>query len=462
MKRYLYLLLTIFILISGCEDDPTTTGNSMPEENEQTDGTGDNGDNSDDNGDDSSDDNDDGSSESPCGDYPCNNIDLVGWVSPDDLMGEPLSQNDPLILNDIWGWTDPAIGKEYALVGLNDGVTFVDLSTPSEPVVIGKLPEELNNGSGSAFNSATSGGGFDMRHEKSSWRDFKVYQNHLYVVSDAQPHGLQIFDLTRLRNVNNPPVEFTEDAHYDGFGKAHNIAINEETGFSYIVGSDTYGGGLHILDLQSPLNPQFVGFHSDSTVGHESTGYVHDAQCVVYEGPDTDYQGDEICMNSSETHLVVANVTDKENTTTISKATYDGNDYAHQGWLTEDQRYFLLDDELDEYHGGKNTTTYIWDMQDLDDPQLIGTHTSNLGSIDHNLYIKGDYVYQANYTAGLRILSLDNIASGKLSEIAYFDTFPDDDEVKFDGAWSNYPYFESGIVIVGDISNGLFILEPKL
>ncbi|PAU95297.1 hypothetical protein CK503_03635 [Aliifodinibius salipaludis] len=388
--------------------------------------------------------------------YECNNIDLVAMVTPENLLAEPLS--DGQALNDIWGWTDPETGTEYALVGLVGGVTFVDLSTASDPQVVGKL-EESESASGSSGKTRKRA---EVMHEdKSSWRDFKVYQNHLYVVSDGQFHGMQVFDLTRLREVENAPVMFREDYHYDGFENAHNIAINKKTGYGYVVGSDTYGGGLHIIDLKSPFDPQFAGFHSDSTVGFDFTGYVHDTQCVVYDGPDTNYHGDEICINSAESHLVVANVTDKENTQTIAKSTYENNGYAHQGWLTEDHRYFLLGDEFDERRG-LSTQTYIWDLQDLDNPELIGVHEANTTSIDHNQYIKGNNTYQANYTAGLRILSLDNIGDGELEEVAYFDTFPDDDNQVFDGAWSNYPFFESGIIIVSDISNGLFILDPTL
>ncbi|MDZ7659858.1 choice-of-anchor B family protein [Fodinibius sp.] len=438
MKLPFYSLwFIVAILVVGCSDNSTNVGDpidaiDIPAELECVDGLSNDR-------------------------YGCNNIDLVATVSPENLLAEPL--DDGQALNDIWGWTDPETGTEYALVGLVGGVAFVDLSTPSEPQVVGKL-EEPESVSGT---SGKTGRGAELMHEeKSSWRDFKVYQNYLYVVSDAQPHGMQVFDLSRLRGVENPPVIFEEDYHYKGFENAHNIAINKETGYGYVGGSDTYGGGLHIVDLRNPLEPQFAGFHSDSTVGFDSTGYVHDTQCVVYDGPDADYQGDEICMNSSETHLVIANVTDKEKTETIAKSDYQNNGYAHQGWLTEDHRYFLLDDEFDEAQNGINTQTYIWDVQDLDNPELIGVHEANTPSIDHNQYIKGNYTYQANYTAGLRILSLENIEDGELEEVAYFDTFPDNDNKIFDGAWSNYPFFESGIIIVSDITNGLFILHPTL
>lgn len=436
MKLFINIVIALVFVLSGCQDNPTEPDPRedtivIPEAFECSDGVSD-------------------------GTYSCENIDLVAHVPAEELLTE--TENDGRALNDVWGWTDPETGIEYALVGLLDGVAFVDISTPSEPEVIAKLNEPasvLESTANKAHNNTIAHDG------KSKWRDFKVYEDHLYVVSDDQPHGLQVFDLTRLRDVDNPPEMFSEDVLYNEFENAHNIAINEETGFAYVGGSDTYGGGLHIVDIRSPLEPEFAGYHSDSSVGRGNTGYVHDMQCVNYQGPDADYQGDEICMNSSEDHLVIANVTDKQNTSTISKATYEGNGYAHQGWLTEDHRYFLLDDEFDEMNGA-NTSTYIWDVGDLDDPKLIGVHESSLNVIDHNQFIKGDYVYQANYTSGLRILTLDDISDGELEEVAHFDTHPQNDITDMNGAWSNYPYFESGVVVVSDITNGLFILKPDL
>lgn len=388
--------------------------------------------------------------------YPCENIGLLAHLGVDEFQG------DSLRLNDIWGWTDPSTGKEYALVGLNDGVSFVDISSPTEPLIIGKLQETATAEQSKQRYYSAARKFHDDHEAKSAWRDFKVYEDHLFVVSDGQPHGLQVFDLTRLREVSDPPVTFTEDALYEEFGNAHNLAINTETGYAYATGSNTFGGGLHIINIQNPLAPSFAGFHSDSTVGLASTGYVHDTQCVTYQGPDEEYRNDELCFNSSETHLAIANVTDKDSTYTIAAEAYKNASYAHQGWLTEDQRYFLLDDELDEERAYNNTRTIIWDLQDLDNPKVIGTYEAATTSIDHNLYIKGKRVYQANYTSGLRILELDDVSDGKLREAGYFDTYPQGNEVAFNGAWSNFPYFSSGVIVVSDISNGLFILRPLL
>ena len=102
-----------------------------------------------------------------------------------------------------------------------------------------------------------------------------------------------------------------------------------------------------------------------------------------------------------------------------------------------------------------NTRTYLWDVSDLDAPALIGSHDSTTTATDHNQYVKGSYTYQANYRAGLRILDITDIANGNLTEVAFFDVDPGSDSSNYDdGAWSNYPFFDNGIVIVSVIEQG--------
>ncbi len=398
--------------------------------------------------------------QSPCrngdaGGYPCNKVELLSHLRPAELLAE---EYRGMWLNDIWGWTDPETGKEYALVGMSNGTSFVDVSDPLNPVVVGILPEhhaaEQAEARSSKMLSPLHDGG------KSTWRDIKVYRNHAYVVSEDAGHGVQVFDLTQLRDAESLPVVFRETANYQGISNAHNIVINEATGYAFAVGA-TAGegncseGGLHIIDIREPANPQYAGcFDND--------GYTHDAQCVIYSGPDERYAGREICFSANEDAITLVDVTDKQNPGMVSSQTYAGVGYAHQGWLTEDHRFFISNDELDETKFGHNTQSYIWDVRDLEAPTLIGTYTGPNPSIDHNLYIRNGFVYEANYTSGLQILDLANIESGELEQVAYFDTYPVDNEAKFEGAWSNYPFFESGIVVVSDITNGLFVLRPRL
>ena len=136
--------------------------------------------------------------------------------------------------------------------------------------------------------------------------------------------------------------------------------------------------------------------------------------------------------------------------------------YTHQGWLTEDHAYFLLGDELDEVDLDLKTRTLIWDVRDLKNPQHLSDYYAETNAIDHNMYIKGNLVYQANYESGLRILNLDNVADGKMVEVGFFDTIPGSDKAEFNGAWSVFPYFESGTVVISNINGRLFVLKPEI
>ena len=239
--------------------------------------------------------------------------------------------------------------------------------------------------------------------------------------------------------------------------RAHNLVINEDSGFAYAVGANNCTGGLHMINIQNPTSPTSAGCFS-------ADGYTHDAQCVNYNGPDSTHQGKEICFNSNEDTLTIVDVTNKSAPVQLSRTGYSGSAYTHQGWLTEDQAYFLMDDELDEKNDPTvtNTRTFMWDVSDLDAPTVIGFHDSTTTAIDHNQYVKGNYTYQSNYRAGLRILDITDIANGNLSEEAFFDIYPSSDSASFNGTWSNYPFFDSGIVIVSGIEQGLFILRPNL
>jgi len=371
--------------------------------------------------------------------FSCSDYDLVSFLPVAD-MGVPRGVN----VNDIWGWVDPDTGHEYALVGRKDGTSFVDVTDPLQPRYLGQL----------------------WRTEGSplaSWRDIKVYKNHAYIVADGSGlHGIQIFDLTQLRSVTDP-VTFEETAHYDGVASVHNIAINEETGFGYSVGNssggETCGGGIHIIDLKEPASPTFAGCFSQPGTGRNGTGYTHDAQCVTYHGPDQEHDGKQICFGSNETAFSIADVTDPANTEALGLATYPDVAYTHQGWLSEDHTYFFQGDELDEGDGRK-TRTLIWDIADLDDPQLakefFGTHEST----DHNMYVLGNLLYQSNNRAGMRVLDISDPENP--TEVGFFDTVPHGDNGSgTGGSWSNYPYFPSGNIIVSSRFEGLFILKKR-
>ncbi|MEW4923232.1 choice-of-anchor B family protein [Algibacter sp. 2305UL17-15] len=364
--------------------------------------------------------------------YPCNDYDLMLQI--------PLQTFGADAVNDSWGWTDTTTGKEYALVATNTNTVFVDISDTQNPIYLGHLPTATID---------------------SPWRDVKVYKNHAFIVADnvkgEDSHGMQVFDLTRLRDVIKPPETFTADTRLVEVGRAHNIVINEESGYAYAVGgniNNLYKGGPIFINIQNPKSPIIEG-------GFGEGGYSHDAQVVTYNGPDTDYSGKEILIGSNGSEVVIVDVTDKSNPIKISTISYSNVRYAHQGWFTEDMKYFILGDELDEQRVGNNTRIITFDFTDLDDPKNHFEYLADNPSIDHNGYVKGNSYFQASYRAGLRVIDINNISNKSYTEIGFFDTYPEDDATAFDGAWNVYPYFESGNIIISDINRGLFVVRKS-
>ena len=394
--------------------------------------------------------------------FECDGYDLMGYISLDEMNADSG--------NDSWGWTDSSTGKEYALMGLDNGTGIIDISIPTSPLYLGKIP------------TAT---------EPSSWRDLKVFNDHVFIVSEAEGHGMQVFDLKQLRGLNTKK-NFTADYTYTGYGQAHNIAINIETGYAYTAGSGVAGNGrpgfgIHALNIADPLSPVLELQLPDF-------GYSHDAQIINYKGPDSDYFDKEIYVGSNETKVVFVDVTDKTSPQLISEFFYD-DEYTHQAWLTEDHSFALLGDELDELDKSTQpwslktnvqTRTIVIDIRDLDNPTLHFNYLSDTEAIDHNGYVLGSNYYLASYTSGMRVIDIINIEQKSFSEVGFFDTHADNhdhnlikntsnvwsdpgdhdgkkgQEIEaFNGAWNVYPFFKSENIIISDINSGLFIVKKK-
>lgn len=376
--------------------------------------------------------------------FDCQKVDLLSFLSIGDL-----SADRGVKMTDIWGWTDPETNVEYVLQARTEGLSFVDIRDPYNPVYVGEI-----------LKTEGSPG--------SAWRDVKVYKDHAFIVADgAGAHGMQVFDLTQLRDVapGDMPVTFEPTVVYDKLNSSHNIVINEETGFAYSIGNraggETCGGQLHMINIQDPKNPAFAGCFFYRTPGGASSGLAHDAQCVIYRGPDSKYTGKEVCFKSSGNAFTIVDVTDKSNPELIARTTYPNLAYTHQGWLTEDQKYFYMNDELDELNGFVDQTrTLIWDLEELEDPILAKEFMLSTKASDHNLYVRDNFLYQSNYQAGLRILDITDPTNPV--EVGHFDTTPDaGDEAGFGGSWSNYPYFKSGVIAVSSRGEGLFLVKKQ-
>ncbi|MBK8948583.1 MAG: choice-of-anchor B family protein [Flavobacteriales bacterium] len=328
--------------------------------------------------------------QTPCvngfaGGYPCDNIDLLAHMTLAQLGASGTQPNAA----DLWGWTDPLTGREYAIIGLNNGTAFVDVTVPTAPVRIGNLPSHF----------ATS----------NLWRDVDVAGTWCYIGSELAGHGLQVFDLTRLRNVLNPPVTFTEDAWTGVIGNSHTLYADKQHPYVYTVGTTSINnGGLTVFDVTNPLAPVLVGTHTVD-------GYIHENVVHTYSGPDPDHQGKQLSFNfhsGTPDKITIVDVTDKTDMNTLATITYSGARISHQGWLTEDQRYLLMNDEGDETQLGHGTRTRIFDLLNIDAPVFLGAYTAPIASVDHNLYVHRGAVYESNYTSGLRILDTAGVSAG--------------------------------------------------
>jgi choice-of-anchor B domain-containing protein len=376
----------------------------------------------------------------------------------------------------IWGWTDyGAAGgpREYALYGLADKTSFIDITNPYNPQLIGYLPTATGS---------------------SVWRELRTYGNHAFIVSDGNgAHGMQVFDLTKLRensgvNYGGSAIAYstTPSSYYTRYtgtaanplSNSHTIHINESTGRAYLFGTggaSGYSGGVYTVDVTNPMSPTHVGGYTPPTNGGTSR-YVHDGQAVIYNGPDAAYVGREILFaanarsssNTADDTVSIVDLTNTSSPALLGAVGHADARYIHQGWLTPDHRYFIVNDELDEYYNVTVMKTHVFDVSDLDNPVYKGgwVHPHNSRVIDHNLFIRqtpyGLMAFESNYTMGLRVIRLDDLSglTPQMTEFAWFDTYPADDGIaNFNGQWGNYPFFDSGIIIAGDRQNGLFILS---
>lgn len=362
--------------------------------------------------------------------FPCEGVDLLAYL--------PHFVLDASLGNDAWGWVDPETGDEYALLGLDVGMAVLDITNPYCPDWVGTLP---------------------AAGDWSLWRDLEADEDHAWIGSEAEGHGIQSFDLRSLTTLENGPHVLAEAGRYTGVGSSHTVGVEPTTGLVYVTGSDDCAGGVLFLDGADPSDPLKLGCYAEA-------GYVHDARCIVYAGPDADHAGQLVCATADgwSERVSFVDASDPTAPTTISTVgsyTDAAYAYTHQGWFTEDHAWFLLSDEFDELGSGLPSRTYLFDVRDLDAPALFATYSGPTTAIDHNLFVLGDRVYMANYTAGLRVLDASGVAGGALVEVASFDVVPEHDDAVFTGAWSVYPYFPSGTIVIETIEQGTFLVRSR-
>ncbi|KAF9044921.1 hypothetical protein BJ165DRAFT_1527864 [Panaeolus papilionaceus] len=403
--------------------------------------------------------------------FQCNNLDVTGHLTHADLGSKA---TDDEIGSSIWGYT--VNGREFVAVAQSDGAAFAE--------VVGKGWWNYVPFIGKAEGSLDYIGRLPAYSVNSLWREIRDYKGTYAIIgSEAVGHGIQIFDMSKLLELRpwwNPLSTTTKvfDIHTDSYhfgdlpvGRTHNVVSAAASNHIVSVGAaprnSTCRSGLIFIDLNDIANPKQSGCAP-------ADGYVHDAQCLIYHGPDKQYEGREICYGYNEDALTIYDITDKAKPSIISITSYDGASYTHQGWVLDvnNQDYLLLDDEYDEVDkegaaADQRATTYIWDIKSLAKPILSGTYKSNRISIDHNQYINKFFAYQSQYGAGLRILDVSSVRSDPtgagIHEVGYLDIFPEDDDAtekpSFIGSWHNYPYFSSGHIVLNTFDRGAFVVK---
>lgn len=309
-------------------------------------------------------------------------------------------------LSNIWGWTS-AGGREYALVGLYDGISIVDLQNPAQPVELQHIP-----------------GGEGI------WREIATYGNYAYVANETSG-GLQIVDLSSL-----PGQVRYKDTVIQNINTIHTIRVFGN--LLFMNGPDNFNGGMAICDLSAnPWRPAFVGSYSRR--------YVHD----MYARNGRAYLGE---INSGRFTIVDYN--NLNNITELGSYTYL-NSFTHNTWLNDAGTACFTTDERNR------AWIYAWDITDPSDAEIIdGIQTSygNGESVPHNVHVLNDYLVTSYYKDGVQIV--DASRPHNLIETGYYDTSPLSGG-GFEGAWGVYPYFPSGLIIVSDMQEGLFVLRPN-
>ncbi|RYP56104.1 hypothetical protein DL769_009975 [Monosporascus sp. CRB-8-3] len=387
--------------------------------------------------------------------YRCNNVNLHHFLSH-KALGSAVGEG-----SSSWGWVSDD-GREFAIIAQGDGAAFAEITNAGKLRYLGRLPQTAGT-------------------PTSRWREIRTYKHYIVIASETYDHHIQIFDLKKLLDIDyrKGPVTFDPESDLTGFygnlpdGRAHNILANDETGFAYVVGArprtSECRSGLIFLNLTDPSNPVSPGCAA-------ADGYVHDAQCLVYKGPDSRYLGREICYGYNEDSLTIYDVTDKEWPELVSVTSYEGATYTHQGWVLDKewQQYLVLDDEYDEIDGrgpGADgyAVTFIWDISDLEKPRQTGYYKAPRISNDHNQYVIGNYSYQSNYGAGISVLDISSIPTNPtgsdVREIAWFDVYPENDDeegggsLQFVGTWSSYADYPSGYILINTIERGAWVVK---
>ena len=359
--------------------------------------------------------------------YSSQNISLLGhWFNP-------LQTPEPsygIKYNSVWGWVDSThSNKEYAILGSGLGTHIIDVSVPT-------LPVEVDFVAG--------------RRNQVIWREYKTYGNFLYAISDdTSPNSLQIIDMSYLPD--SVHVVYDDNSLFE---RAHTLYID---GDKLYCGSVTLaaGAGYHSMGVYSLSNPQLPAFLHSLSSEYPLVNYAHDMLV----------RNDTVYASCGYQGLYIYKYNTGANTfTEINSVTsYPDQGYNHSSALTPDGKTLVFCDEVPE-----NKPVRVLDISDISNISIASTFKSNEGATAHNPYMWGsNRVVIAYYQDGLQIFDISNPAAPYRT--GYFDTdtlhglndnFPVSNT--YHGAWGAYIDLPSGVILVGDMQNGLYVLDASL
>jgi choice-of-anchor B domain-containing protein len=389
--------------------------------------------------------------ETPCvagkaGEFSCNNLGLLTHV-PLATLGNNNSRG-----NDIWGHFDLNDNREYALVGLTNGVSIVEVTDPVNPRVVSFIASQ-----------------------NTIWRDLATYQyydgtrrrwmSYAYISADAATVGTMILDLNELPNkVTHVASETTDTSAHNIYisnvDYSTGVALTNRTPYLHLAGSNKQGGAFNSYSLTNPLLPQAVYKHAANSrdwYSHDITSlWIMDArreQCV-------DKNNDcDLVIDYNENEVLLWDKTDSAKPFNLARSTYQYVSYVHSGWWTEDRQFYSVHDELDEQRYNLNTRVRFFELNNLRAPELAGEYIGPTPAIDHNGYTRGNRYYFSNYERGLVVLDISDPRNPV--EAGFFDTYPISNSASFNGAWSTYPFLPSGNILIGDINSGLYVIRDN-
>lgn len=308
----------------------------------------------------------------------------------------------------IWGYVDTN-GREYALLGCGTGTAFIDVTDSSNIHEVDFL---------TGLNSA--------------WREMKTYSHYAYIVSEATNSRLQIVDLQYLPD----SVSLVKTWSYTGYTRTH--SISQSGHYLYLNGGDaSSNGGVAVIDVSDPINPV--------KLGQWTTMYVHDCRVVN----DTIY-----AANINDGKVSIINATNKNSLSTVTSFTNLPGSGPHNTALTSNRKRLFVTDEI----GTSPHLLKIWNIENLSNITYVTNWqpTGITTSIVHNIEIYGNLAVIAHYSAGIRILNISN--PDVPVEVAWYDTYPSNNQESYNGCWGVY-MFPSGKIVASDRQTGFYCIK---